>query len=372
MGIQDLKQNLGGTAVVEKQFPQMIQQLERQVALALPKHLSAERMSRIALTAFRQNPDLGKCEPRSVFASVVVAAQMGLEPNIMGQGFLVPYNNRKTGRKECQFIPGWKGLVDIAQRSGRASVWTGAVHEGDEFDYAYGVAPHINHLPGDEDEESKLTYVYAVGWVKGAEYPVIEVWKKSKVIKHRNKYNKVGDKHYSFTNFEMYARKVVLLQVLKYMPMSIELAAAMNLEDAADRGVTRYDLDEAIAGDFNVMASEGGEPEPEPTPPADDKKSPLVNTGEASEQKTPEKPDKPQETSEPSIRTAPVRGWTEQEMLEALKACTNLTELRATWNEFPDELPPSVEPAFKDRETALAQGNARSANPLGSGKGKNK
>ncbi len=66
--------------------------------------------------------------------------------------------------------------------------------------------------------------------------PIIELWRVSKIKKHRDKYNKQGQKHYSFRDWEMYARKVPLLQVLKYMPCSIEVANAIALCDATDRG----------------------------------------------------------------------------------------------------------------------------------------
>ena len=72
----------------------------------------------------------------------MVAAQMGLEPGVNGQGYLIPY------KTTCTFVPGWKGIVDIANRSGRSSVWTGAVFVGDEFDYAMGDRPFITHKPG--------------------------------------------------------------------------------------------------------------------------------------------------------------------------------------------------------------------------------
>ena len=107
--------------------------------------------------------------------------------------------------------------------AGRASIWTGAVFEGDEFDYALGDRPFVTHKPGGEDDPKKLTHVYCVGRIKGAEWPVIDVWTASKVEKHRDRYNRQGNKHYSYRNWEMYARKVVLLQVIKYMPASTEI-----------------------------------------------------------------------------------------------------------------------------------------------------
>jgi recombination protein RecT len=212
--------------------------LKPQMALALPKHMNVERMARLVLTAFSSNSKLAECTPQSVAASIMTAAQLGLEPNINGQGYLIPYKGT------CTFVPGWKGLVDLANRGGRCTVWTGAVYRGDEFDYALGDRPFVTHKPGDECVESfeSLLYVYAIGRIKGQDVPVIEVWRKGKVMRHLELFNKVGEKHYALKdnmlNFEMYARKIPLLQVLKYMPQSIELTAAMEASRAADEGRT--------------------------------------------------------------------------------------------------------------------------------------
>lgn len=211
-------------------FSSFLDKFKPQMALALPKHLTADRMARLAVTAFSSTPKLQECEPKTIVASIMTAATLGLEIGVDGQGFLVPYG------RTCQFVPGWKGLVDLVSRSGRATVWTGAVFDGDEFDYALGDSPFIRHRPGEENDPDKITHVYAVGRVNGSEYPVIEVWTIRKVWKHRDKYNKVGAKHYSFRDPEMYARKVPLLQVLKYMPKSIELQNAMAIANAADSG----------------------------------------------------------------------------------------------------------------------------------------
>ncbi|PFH08127.1 recombination protein RecT [Collimonas sp. PA-H2] len=210
-----------------------------QLSLALPKHISADRMIRLALTAFSQSSDLQKCDMHSIYASVVIAAQLGLEIGVGGQGYLVPYW-KKTGYK-AQFIPGWQGLVDLVSRAGRATVWTGAVYEGDKFDWALGDNPFVKHQPeSDADHWKQITHVYAIGRVNGSQYPVIEVWSMNRVVRHLNKYNKVGPKHYAIkddgSNMEMYARKVVLLQVLKYMPKSIEVMRAMDVANAVDSG----------------------------------------------------------------------------------------------------------------------------------------
>lgn len=254
----------GNVAEKPKDFPSMLTVWLPEIKRALPKHLNADRMSRIALTAFRRTPKLGECDPRSVFAAVIQASQLGLEPDTLGRSYLIPYKvNKKVGNQwqshyECQFIPGWKGLMDLMNRSGQGSAWTGAVFEGDFFEYQLGDSPFVRHEPRGEDSPTKMTHVYAIGRPKGAEWPVVEVWPVAKIRKHRDRYNKVGDKHYSFENWEMYARKVVLLQVLKYLPCSAELSAAISLNDAAEIGAQRIDLKDAIEGHWENHIEEPG------------------------------------------------------------------------------------------------------------------
>jgi len=232
-------------------FPALLEAHKRQIALALPKHLSADRMCRIALTAFRTTPKLGECDPMSVLAAVIQAAQLGLEPGLNGRCYLIPYGNT------CTFVPGWKGLVELVNRSGRASVWTGVIYQGQKFDYQQGDSPKLS-IPdiSNEDNPELIAYTYAVGRVKGADQPVIELWSKEKIEKHRDKYNKVGKQHYSYKHWEMYARKVPLLQVLKYLPATPELEAALILNDAAEMNAQHLTIKDAIEGTFVPIPAE--------------------------------------------------------------------------------------------------------------------
>jgi recombination protein RecT len=253
MSVNAVKAAAGAAQEGRKSFPQMLSAYKNHIAMALPKHLNADRMARVALTAFRQNPKLDECTPESVFASIIIGSQLGLEPGILGQAYLVPYKG------ECQFIPGWQGYVDLVSRAGRASVWTGAIYAGDEFDYELGDRPFLKHKPCGENDPAKLQYTYSVGRIKNSEWPVIEVWQRRKVEQHRDRFNKVGARHYSFANFEMYGRKVPLLQVLKYMPKSIEMQQAYELDNAADTGTQGIDLKSAIEGTWTMPAPPAAE-----------------------------------------------------------------------------------------------------------------
>lgn len=212
------------------QLGTLLERMKPQMALALPKHLTPDRMARLTLTEFNKNKALQACKFESIIACVMTASQLGLEIGVLGQAYMIPYGDTAT------FVPGWKGLIDINSRSRRSSVWTGAVFEGDEFDWELGDSPRIKHKPCGESDPRKMTFAYAVGRINGTDYPIVECWTNERLTAHRQQFNKVGTKHYSYSNWEMYCRKVVLLQVLKYLPASIEMSAAIEISHAAEDG----------------------------------------------------------------------------------------------------------------------------------------
>jgi len=224
-----------------------LQKLKPQMEAALPRHMSPDRMARIALTEIRKTPKLLKCTPESFFGSLIAASQLGLEPGVNGQCYLIPY------KTTCTLVPGWRGYMDLLSRTRRASAWTGAVYDGDEFDYEYGDKPFVHHKPGKwNGHKSAMQFVYAVGRQNGMEWPVIDVWDVDRVWAHRDRNNKCFDKsdHYSFAHPEMYARKIPLLQVIKYLPSSIELQDASALDIAQSEGKQNLTIDMALTGNL--------------------------------------------------------------------------------------------------------------------------
>lgn len=212
-------------------FSNFLDKVKPQLALAIPKHLSADRMARLALSAFSTNLKLQDCDPTSIAASIMTAGQLGLEPGVNGAGYLIPYG------RTCTFVPGWKGLVDLVSRSGRGTVFTGVIFKDQQYLFTDGARRDLiiqNETELDAPED--ITHAYAIGWVKDSTMPIIELWTVAKIKKHRDKYNKVGKQHYSFRDWEMYARKIPLLQVLKYMPNSIELSNAIDVGYASEAG----------------------------------------------------------------------------------------------------------------------------------------
>jgi recombination protein RecT len=75
-----------------------------QLKMALPKHLTPDRLLRVAMTSIQQNPRLLDCTQESLLKSVIICAQLGLEPDgIIGGAYLVPYFNTKKNTYEAQF-----------------------------------------------------------------------------------------------------------------------------------------------------------------------------------------------------------------------------------------------------------------------------
>lgn len=263
MSTQALKAAAGGQPVGQQNalvaIKSFLDARKGELGTALPKHLSVDRMVRLALTALQTNPALQRCTPRSVYASVLTASQLGLEIGVLGQAYLVPYKDEAT------LVPGWQGLLDLVARAGKAQAWTGAVYEGDFFEWELGAAPILRHRPAGEDDVDRLTHVYACGRIAGQEHPIIEVWTAAKVWKHRDRFNKVGTRHYSYQHPEMYARKVVLLQVLKHLPKSIQLTAAIDLSSHEDTGAGA-----TLTGDYVVVAPGVDAPETSQEPAGDE------------------------------------------------------------------------------------------------------
>src|SRR5204863_5358666 len=134
----------------------------------LPRSMDSERFARLLLTAANGNPALFDCDPNSFLAAGVQCAQLGLEPNDpRGLAYMIPFNDRRRG-KVVNLIIGYRGLLDLARRSGHVtSIHSTPVFEGEHFVYEAGLRPRLEHRPDpDGDEEpSKLLYVYAVAQV---------------------------------------------------------------------------------------------------------------------------------------------------------------------------------------------------------------
>lgn len=210
-----------------------------EMARALPKHVTPDRMARVALTALKQNPQLMDCTPASFLGCIMQCAQLGLEPGTpLGHAYLIPY--RVKGTPTCTLIIGYQGMLDLARRSGQvASVWAYPVYSGDRFVVRYGLAPTVEHEPAlDGDRSPKaLTHVYAAAKLRDSDTPVFVVLTRAEVEAFRKRgASGRGVSTPWDSDFAAMAIKTAVRQLFKWLPKSIELARAAVLDEAPETG----------------------------------------------------------------------------------------------------------------------------------------
>jgi recombination protein RecT len=230
----------------------LLVQHKAQIAMALPRHLSADRMLRVAMTAVQRTPKLLDCTKGSLFAAIIQASQLGLEPDgVLGLAYLIPFRNNKKNVSEVQFLPGYRGLIDLARRSGNLStIEARVVHDGDSFDYQYGLEPRLIHIPEKTPPDGRtIKFVYAIGKLKdgGAQF---EVMTSAEIDAIRSNSRAANDGPWVEHWPEM-AKKTVLRRLCKLLPVSIELQRAVALDELVEAGLPQEleTLDEVPALD---------------------------------------------------------------------------------------------------------------------------
>jgi len=215
-----------------KTMQQYIKAMTGEIAKALPTVLTPERFTRMVLSALSTNSKLAETTPQSFLGAMMTAAQLGVEPNTpLGQAYLIPYRNNKANRLECQFQLGYKGLVDLAYRSGEVvNIDAHTVYENDKFEYSFGLTPELYHRPAKESRGDPV-FFYAVYHTKGGGYG-FEVMSIDDVRTHAKRYSKAYDSGPWKTNFEEMAKKTVLKRVLKYAPLKTEFVRGIASDES--------------------------------------------------------------------------------------------------------------------------------------------
>ena len=227
------------TVKVEKPEDKMkkyVQSMSGEIAKALPSVMTPERFTRIVLSTLSSNPKLAQCTPNSFLASMMTAAQLGVEPNTpLGQAYLIPYRNH--GTIECQFQIGYKGLIDLAYRSGEVTlVQAHEVCENDDFTYSFGLNPDLHHIPA-TGERGEVTYYYAIWKGKNGGFG-FEVMSREDVEKHGKRFSKSYNNSPWQTNFDEMAKKTVLKKALKYAPMKTDFATAVVSDETIKHDIS--------------------------------------------------------------------------------------------------------------------------------------
>lgn len=217
-----------------------LERMRPKMAQALPKHLTPERLLRVTMSALQANPKLLDCDRTSLFAAVLTAAQLGLEPDgVLGHAYLVPFRVA-NGPPKVQFIPGYKGLLTLARNSG--DIQTIQAHEvckGDDFHYAYGLKEDLHHVVSDDVERSweNVTHFYAYATFKDGGH-IFEVMTRAQVEAIRD--NSQGYKAFKAGSIKtnpwdpsqpssiQMGRKTAIRRIANYLPLQVQKAAAID------------------------------------------------------------------------------------------------------------------------------------------------
>lgn len=229
-----------------KDLRSLIESAAKELARALPDHMKPERLVRIALTSIRLNPELAKCTPESFLGSLFVAAQTGLEP-VGGRSYLLPFNNSRKQPdgswhtvKECQFVIGYKGLIELFFRHEAAlSIDMQTVKENDDFQYQYGTESFLKHVPAIKNRGETIGY-YAVAKIKGGGVVFFYLSKEDALAhgqKHSKTFDKKAGKFYDASpwskEFDAMAMKTCLIQLAKKLPLSVEVHRAIQADESS-------------------------------------------------------------------------------------------------------------------------------------------
>lgn len=208
-----------GTALTPRQqLKQELARFEPSLQSLLPKGYEASRLITGAMMAVTNNPALGKCSPISIAAALGRIAQWNLDVGVTAH--LVPYGTT------CTPVADYKGLIQLMCRAGARKVEAHVVREGDEYEEQRGTDPFLRHTPKSNDKP--IVRAYCIVWLRGG-VTQFESMAVEDIEAIRKKHS------HSWKNGPLqpwYARKTVIRQASKYVPMTAELARVLNEDEA--------------------------------------------------------------------------------------------------------------------------------------------
>lgn len=231
----------GGSTAVEQHDGNTVRGLFEsmggEIQRALPRHMSPDRMIRVALTVVNQSDKLKQCDPRSLLGALMTCTQVGLEPGPQGHVYLVPYGRNVT------FIMGYQGMIELARRSGLLvsiaahTIYANEVEQG-RFRVTYGTDNTLRHDPIIFEDRGQPVGYYAAAKIKSPSSDAVEdvfvVLTRDEVDAFRARsatQNKDRASGPWQSDYEAMAWKTCIRRLAKWLPQSPELAAALEHED---------------------------------------------------------------------------------------------------------------------------------------------
>ena len=272
----------------QRQMKQLLEKSWPRIAAVMPQEMSEKRLYQMYVSTINREPQLASCSVESVLSCFMRCTSLGLEPsNVdgLGRAYILPYGNKnyRTGQKEATLIIGYKGMLDLARRSGQIrDIGARAVHEGDEFAYSYGLNEDIRHVPC--AKPGKLTHVYMIANFKdgGHYFQVMNVDEIEAAAKRSPSYGKAVSPWKS--DYEAMAKKTVIRRAFPYLPVSVEARdAAASDDQTPDYSDVFRPLPTVTADDspVDVSVDEPEEPEQPQPSPVEAKRSEMIRRFQA-------------------------------------------------------------------------------------------
>lgn len=287
------------TALVGSQSKQatikdLLEKSKSSIAAVIPKHITPDRLLKVALSATSRTPALLACTPMSILLAVMQSAELGLEVGgLLGEAYFVPFKD------QAQLIVGYRGLIKLARNSGELrTIEARVVHANDQFEIEFGLENKLVHKPCLSGEPGDTVAVYAIARYKDDAYQV-EVMTRAEIDAIRTRSKASADGPW-VTDFDEMAKKTVLRRLLKTGPLSPELKRALEHEAAVDQNVASPVIDVSVLeqptdqpavdrGDAlaaKVAAKNGAKAKAEPAGVAADGQTKITVDGEVIEAKS--------------------------------------------------------------------------------------
>ncbi len=212
----------------------LLDRMKPELLKALPRHVTPDRMVRVALTSFRKSPALLNCNPQSLAAAVMECAQLGLVPDgILGHAHLIPFKDEAT------VVIGYKGYIHLAMNTGRVTaVCPNVIREGDVWEYKEGVDRHLSHKPKPENDGEIIAF-YSVVLFSNDQRDFRLMWKgQVDAIKKRAPGSKSKGGPWE-TDYVPMGMKTAIRQHMKYLSLSPEADRATSLDEMYDAGISQ-------------------------------------------------------------------------------------------------------------------------------------
>ncbi|KFI92466.1 DNA binding, phage related protein [Bifidobacterium saguini DSM 23967] len=212
--------------LLEKSWPRIM--------AVIGNNLSPQRLYQMYVSTINREPQLASCSVESVLSCFMKCAALGLEPsNVDGLGrayILLREQEHAHRQKEATLIIGYKGMIDLARRSGQIrDISARAVHEGDDFSYNYGLNEDLRHVPC--AKPGRLTHVYMIANFKdgGHYFQVMNADEIEAAAKRSPSYGKSVSPWKS--DYEAMAKKTVIRRAFPFLPVSVEARDAASSDE---------------------------------------------------------------------------------------------------------------------------------------------